>query len=178
MNAPFIPPPALTTNRDTAPAFWMVDILWIPLLEGKDTGGAFSVIEQWMRGGSGAFVPHVHSIDEWFFVIEGEMTTTVSGETSVAKAGDSLWIPRGTVHSFKVTSDVAHVLNGYTPAGFEQVIKGLAKPAERRELPPPTDEKPDPEIVAKIFNNYWTVQADAPWAQPPPAMRSPFPLTP
>jgi hypothetical protein len=51
-----------------------------------------------------------------------------------------LWIPRGTVHRFfKVTSPLCRALNGYTPAGFEQVIIGLAKPAERRELPPPMD---------------------------------------
>jgi hypothetical protein len=30
-------------------------------------------------------------------------------------------------------SEVLHFLNSYTPAGFEQAVKGLAKPAERRE---------------------------------------------
>jgi hypothetical protein len=29
-------------------------------------------------------------------------------------------------------SDVCHVLDGYTPGGFEQVIKGLARPVAKR----------------------------------------------
>lgn len=31
---------------------------------------------------------------------------------------DLLWIPRDTVHSFNVTSDVGHLLNGYIPGAF------------------------------------------------------------
>jgi len=145
---------ALQTGRDTAPAYWMIDILWVPLVECQATGGMFSVIEQWMRKGSGAFVPHVHgTCDEWFYVLEGAMEMTVGPETKTAMAGDSVWIPRGVVHSFVVTSDVGHVLNGYTPGGFEQVIKGLATPASRRELPPSDFPPPDARTVERIFNN-------------------------
>jgi mannose-6-phosphate isomerase-like protein (cupin superfamily) len=92
-----------------------------------ETGGAFSVMEQWMRQGSGPPIPHIHPIDEWFYVMEGEMTVELGDQTIIGRAGDSLWIPRGTVHRFKVTSPVCRALNGYTPAGFEQVIIGLAK---------------------------------------------------
>jgi mannose-6-phosphate isomerase-like protein (cupin superfamily) len=127
------------SGRDTAPAYWMYNILWVPLIEGHQTRGSFSVIEQWMRKDSGALVPHVHNFcDEWFYMIDGTIEFTVSGEKLPAKAGENVWVARGTVHSFVVTSDVCHVLNGYTPGGFEQVIKHLAKPAERRELPPDT----------------------------------------
>ncbi len=122
----------------------MYNILWVPLIEGHQTGGSFSVIEQWMRKDSGALVPHVHNFcDEWFYMIDGTIEFTVSGEKLPAKAGENVWVARGTVHSFVVTSDVCHVLNGYTPGGFEQVIKHLAKPAERRELPPDTLPPPD-----------------------------------
>ena len=37
------------SGRDTAPAYWMYNILWVPLIEGHQTAGSFSVIEQWMR---------------------------------------------------------------------------------------------------------------------------------
>lgn len=168
---PIISPKGLRTNRETAPAYWMVDILWYVLVDGNDTGGAYSVMEQFMRKGSGAFVPHVHSVDEWFYVFEGEMDMTAGEDNFTAKDGDSIWIPRGTVHHFKVTSEVCHVLNGYTPGGFEQVLIGLAQPAERRELPPLDFPKPDQDTVYKIFNNYWTVQADASWARSQLAMQ-------
>jgi mannose-6-phosphate isomerase-like protein (cupin superfamily) len=43
-------------------------------------------------------------------------------EILAAKAGSFVWIPRGTVHAFKVESATVTVLNMYTPAGFEQAI--------------------------------------------------------
>ena len=159
--------PALLSSRRDAPAFWMLDLLWIPLLEVHQTGGLFSVTEQWMPKDSGAHTKHVHNVDEWFFVLDGTVDFELEGETSPGQDGDSLWIPRGTVHSFNVTSDVGHVLNGYTPGGFEQVIKGLARPAPRRELPPRT-QKPAPEDVVAaqfLFSNYWTARAEDPWAK-------------
>ncbi len=160
---PIIPTKGLRFNRETAPAFWMIDILWVLLVDGNDTNGAYSVIEQWMRKGSGPPVLHAHSIDEWFYVLDGELEMTVGDKTLTAGAGRSVYIPRGTAHKFVVTSDVCRALNGYAPAGFERVITGLAKPALRRELPPPMDP-PDEATVRKIFNNYWTAEVEDPWA--------------
>jgi hypothetical protein len=74
-------------------------------------------------------------------------------------------IPRNTVHAFKVTSkEVCHVLNYYTPAGFEQALVGCARPAARRELPPPGLDGPDSPQVVRFFHNYWCAPADLPWA--------------
>ena len=144
----------------------MYDILWVPLAEGHQTGGSFSVIEQWMRLNSGARVPHVHNFcDEWFYIIEGTVDFTVDGKIVSAKPGDSVWVARSVVHSFIVTSEVCHVLNGYTPGEFEQVIKHLAIPAEKRELPPKGMAPPDERTLRLIFNNYWTCEAGAGWEQ-------------
>jgi mannose-6-phosphate isomerase-like protein (cupin superfamily) len=42
---------------------------------------------------------HTHNGDQWEAVIEGEITFTVRGqEPRVLKAGESVYIPRGTVH--------------------------------------------------------------------------------
>ena len=42
---------------------------------------------------------HTHSGDQWEAVIEGEITFTVRGqEPRVLKAGEFVYIPRGTVH--------------------------------------------------------------------------------
>ena len=155
-----------SASRNTAPAYWMYNILWVPLIEGHHSGGSYSVIEQWMRKGSGALVPHVHNFcDEWFYVMEGALEFAVDGKKIASKSGDSLWVPRGTVHSFVVTTDICHVLNGYTPGGFEQVIKHLAVPAKTRELPPADLPPPDERTLRLIFNNYWTCEAGAGWEQ-------------
>jgi quercetin dioxygenase-like cupin family protein len=42
---------------------------------------------------------HTHNGDQWEVVLEGEITFTVKGqEPRVLKAGDSVYIPRGTIH--------------------------------------------------------------------------------
>lgn len=158
-NAP--PLPVTFLSHETAPAYWLIDIVWFVLADGEATGGAYSVMEQWMRRGSGPPVLHVHSIDGWFYVLDGEMEMTVGGTTANAKGGDSVYIPHGTPHRFRVTSEVCRALNGYAPAGFERVIVGSAKPADRRELPPPM-YPPDAATVGKIFNNYRTSEAAEP----------------
>jgi quercetin dioxygenase-like cupin family protein len=42
---------------------------------------------------------HTHNGDQWEVVIDGEITYTVKGQPpQVLKAGDSVYIPRGTIH--------------------------------------------------------------------------------
>jgi quercetin dioxygenase-like cupin family protein len=50
-----------------------------------------------MAGGATPF--HRHTGDQWEMVQEGEITYTVRGEVpKLLKAGDAVYIPRGTVH--------------------------------------------------------------------------------
>ena len=54
---------------------------------------------------------HVHhNEDEWFYVIEGELTLWVGGETIVAPAGSFVYGPRDVPHTFLVTSTEARFL--------------------------------------------------------------------
>jgi quercetin dioxygenase-like cupin family protein len=49
---------------------------------------------------------HTHNGDQWEVVLEGEITFTVKGEAPrVLKAGDFVYIPRGTVHRNENKSD-------------------------------------------------------------------------
>jgi hypothetical protein len=98
------------------------------------------------------------------------LPTGVQRRRSFANKVDDRPVPRGTDHRFAVTSPICRALNGYTPAGFEQVIIGLARPAEKRELPPPMEGPPDQTMVDKLFNNYWSAGAADHWARFFPAM--------
>jgi mannose-6-phosphate isomerase-like protein (cupin superfamily) len=156
--------PFLSTPMDS-PAYWLLDILWVVHATGEQTHGRYSMIEQWMPDDAFA-PPHVHPhADETFWVLEGEMTAEVGGKTLVLGPGSLGHVPRNHVHSFKVTGNqVCHILNYYTPAGFEQAIIGSARPAERREMPPRgMDPVGSPQVV-RYFNNYWVAPADVPWA--------------
>ncbi len=50
-------------GRDGSPDYGFVDILWIVHATAGQTGGRFSVIEQFMPAGSGP-PPHVHAIED------------------------------------------------------------------------------------------------------------------
>jgi len=156
--------PFISTPQDS-PAYWLLDILWVVHATGEQTEGRYSLIEQRMPPSAFA-PPHVHPHeDESFWVMEGEMTVEVGGKTLVLGPGSLGHVPRNHVHSFKVTSEsVCHILNYYTPAGFEQAVIDSARPAERREMPPLGMDAPDSPQVVRYFNNYWVAQADLPWA--------------
>jgi hypothetical protein len=47
----------------------------------------------------------------------------------------------------------------------QQVIKHLALPAQRPELPPADLPPPDERTLRLIFNNYWTSEAGVGWEQ-------------
>ena len=129
----------------------MVDILWVVLAESATTNGGFSMIWQLCPKGSGPG-PHYHDQDEGFFVNDGQVTYVANGQQLVAKAGSFVWIPRGTVHGFRVDSETATLLNLYTPAGFEQTIIQGAVPAEAFTLPPQgLPMKPTREQMAKLM---------------------------
>ena len=116
-------------------AYWMVDILWVVLATGEQTGGEYSLMWQLCPKGSGPG-PHYHDQDEQFFIEDGEITYLANGEELEARSGSFVLVPRGTVHSFRVDSETATFLNSYTPAGFERTITELAEPARAREIPP------------------------------------------
>ena len=158
------PQPFLASNQ-TAPAYWMLDILWTILATGQQTGGRYSVLEQIMPGNA-APPPHVHPFSvEAFYLLDGEITYKVGDATLSAKTGSFVVVPRNTVHSFTVTSASAHVLNLYLPAGWEQVFPDLTRPAERRELPPPGQDDIHSANVTRFLNNYWGNIADVAYAR-------------
>ena len=65
---------------------------------------------------------HTHNGDQWEVVVEGEITFTVKGQPSkVLKAGEFVYIPRGTIHRNENKS------NAPTRA-IELLIKDKGKP--------------------------------------------------
>ena len=49
---------------------------------------------------------HTHNGDQWNLIQEGEVTFTIKGQQpQVLKAGDSVYVPRGTIHRNQNLSD-------------------------------------------------------------------------
>ena len=96
----------------------------------------YTVIEELCPKDSGP-PPHVHEWqDEAIYLIEGEITFRAGDQTIHAQAGSFVSIPRGTIHSFRVDSETARILNFYTPADLDRVIMMTGTPAQSRTLPP------------------------------------------
>lgn len=117
--------------------------------DGVDTGGRVLVTEQLVPHGGGSPLHVHHREDEWFYVLEGELTIWVGGETVVAGAGAFVFGPRGVPHTFVVSSERARFLLVTEPAGFEGFIRALAVAAAAPEIPPAPTAPPDMEPVLR-----------------------------
>jgi quercetin dioxygenase-like cupin family protein len=147
--------PAPTTDADTvslAPialssgegeALWFLGVLATIKSSSETTAGRVAVIEHLAPRVGGSPLHVHHNEDEWFYVIEGELTFWVGGQVIDAPAGSFVYGPRGIPHTFTVNSEEARFLLVTEPAGFEGFVRALAEPAERLEIPPAPSAPPD-----------------------------------
>lgn len=134
--------PALT-NAATAPAFWHERGLWTVLADGAATQGNYCLFEATLpQGTAGPAYLHAQS-DEVFYVLDGEIEFFLGDRTETAASQSLVFLPRGTVHSYRVTSTTAHVLNLHTPAGFERLVSTVGEPTDVRTLPGPSWTAPE-----------------------------------
>lgn len=134
--------------------FWSMGMLGSWLAESQDTDGSFALAEGVVPRGAEP-PPHTHTCeDEAFYILEGEMSVRVGGQTTEAKPGDLVYLPRGIEHSFELKTPTARALFLITPAGLEEAFKQLSEPAQGLTLPPPPEEPPDVEGMVAIFEAY------------------------
>ena len=128
---------------------WYSGNLLTFLATGEDTQGRFALIEIVGRKGN-VPPPHIHHReDETFYVLEGEMTFSVGGQTIKGTPGTLIFLPRNILHSFEIESEQGRVLVLLTPAGLEGYFKECSVPAPAMTLPPPA-EVPYSEIQKLI----------------------------
>lgn len=115
-----------------------------------DTENRFSVfISTNNRKGYGAPPLHVHySFDEFFCVLTGEFVFLLDGERVSAKAGDTIFIPRGVKHTFTCLNDQpSALLVAITPGqGSEQYFVEMGKAL--------TPQGPDMAVMAGVYKKY------------------------
>ena len=98
------------------------------LINSEESGGTSCTMEVISPPGDGAN-PHTHAdADEQFYVLNGDVTFRVGEETYHASPGDVIFIPRGTVHSFKAGAAPAKMLATFTPGGIENFFRAMGTP--------------------------------------------------
>ena len=150
--SPAVVPIAL--QPDEGEALWFLDFLVMVKASTETTDGRVAVIEHLAPRGAGSPL-HVHRREEeWFYVIEGEVTYWIDGQVTVAPAGSFVYGPRDVPHTFQVTSDQVRFLLVTEPAGFEAFVRTAGEPARSLTLPPPQSQPPDPAKLAAIAAEY------------------------
>lgn len=98
------------------------------LLDGKDTGGKFTMFFGGCPPGGGP-PPHYHlNEDEWFCVLEGTASFLANGKWTDVGPGGAVFLPRGTPHTFKNNTDKPLKMLGHTsPSGFETFFSRCAE---------------------------------------------------
>ena len=71
-------------------------------------------------------------------------------------------IARNTRHAFRVDSDTARFLNGYTPASMEAMVAELAKRTEQRTLPPDGPLPTGGQMPEELLTRYGLMWLDEP----------------
>jgi quercetin dioxygenase-like cupin family protein len=88
---------------------------------------------------------HIHrNEDEVFHVLEGDVRFLVGGQELRAGAGETLTVPRGTPHTYRVESQGARWLTVTVGQDFERFVRAFGRAAERDGLPDPSGP-PTPE---------------------------------
>jgi quercetin dioxygenase-like cupin family protein len=71
-------------------------------------GGRFSLMERTLPAGGRMPPPHRHiDCDEAYFVLDGDVSFVLEGETNVRSAGTWVFVPGGVGHTFGNRSDSA-----------------------------------------------------------------------
>jgi quercetin dioxygenase-like cupin family protein len=135
-------------------ALWFLGQLVTIKSSSESTAGRVGVTETLAPRGSGSPLHVHHNEDEWFYVIDGELTFWVGGQVITAPAGSFVYGPREVPHTFIVSSEQARFLLVVEPAGFESFVRALGQPAQELVIPPPATEPPDVAAMAALAAEY------------------------
>ena len=110
------------------------------LATSEQTGGAFSLFDNYTLPGAG-IPPHFHTQeDEAFWIVEGTYRFWVDGEDVELGPGGFVFLPRNTPHGYTNIGDgTGRMLIQTTPGGFDEFFAEVGEPIVEDEEPGPPD---------------------------------------
>jgi mannose-6-phosphate isomerase-like protein (cupin superfamily) len=135
-------------NQGEGDSYWVLGDLYTFKATGKQTNGTFTIIDQIIQPQSGP-PPHIHHReDEAFYVLDGQFAF-LSGDTQgVFEAGSFVYIPRGTLHTFRnIGQRPGRLLVTITPGGLEEFFYAIGTPA----TDPSTPLAFDPAVIDRLM---------------------------
>ncbi|PKA99188.1 Cupin domain-containing protein [Flavobacteriaceae bacterium MAR_2009_75] len=94
--------------------------------------------------------PHVHQeYKEAFLIVEGEMEFIINGKHETLKAGESLDVPPGTLHTFVNKGDVpCKFVSIHSPKGFFKFFKEFGVDKNEANA---FEKSVHPEIIQQVL---------------------------
>ena len=135
-------------------ALWFLGALVTIKASSEATAGRVTVTELLAPRGHGSPLHVRRDHDQWFYVLNGELTFWIDGEVIAAPAGSFVLSPRGIPFTFAVSSEQARFLLVIEPGTFEAFMRALAEPARELAIPAAATEPPDLERLAAIAAQY------------------------
>jgi len=147
----------IAINEDQGEHLSVVGDTYRIVISGKQTQGAYAVIDMLIPPGGGPG-PHAHAnIQEMFYVVSGEIDFKTEAGKYAAKQGSFVNIPQGgEVHCFKNNStQTAHMLCTVIPAGLDSFFEEIGTPVEAGAfLPVPVWNEEDLTRVRQLAEKY------------------------
>lgn len=148
-----------TGSETTGDLHWFDGFLMDVKLPATATEGRISICEQFHPVGYGTPV-HVHEReDQTLYVLAGGITAWLDpngdqGSTTecTLTTGDTVFLPRGVPHAFRVDAEGTRLLEINTPGGFEHFHIDAGEPATERRLP--DRQPPDIEKLMRVGAEY------------------------
>jgi quercetin dioxygenase-like cupin family protein len=130
-------------------SIWVVGDRYTIKCSGKDTNGAYALMEAIVPPGGGP-PPHIHSReDEAFFVLDGVLQFDADGRNFTASSGAWVTLARGSLHFFRNNgSKPARMLIVVTPAGLDEFFLEIGRESVENESDPVA---PTPAEIQKLL---------------------------
>ena len=155
----------MSTNHVPAPSpialqptegepLWFMGFLATIKASAEGTAGRVAVIHHIGPQDAGSPLHVHHRENEWFYVLDGELTLCVGGRVITAPAGSFVYAPRDVPHTFTISSERARFLLVVEPAGFEDFVRAVGEPAQQLTIPPAATEPPDTARLTALAAEY------------------------
>jgi len=136
-------------NSRDGRCFWGPGDYYTFLVTGAESGGSMFAMDCVIGVGGGP-PPHRHlAEDELFYVLSGSVGFTMDGDARLVGAGESVFVPRGTPHTYVNDGPAeARMIAIYTPAGMEGWFLEVCTPvSDTATSPPPVT----PELIERML---------------------------
>jgi mannose-6-phosphate isomerase-like protein (cupin superfamily) len=122
-------------ENEQAQAWWFLDTL---VVEHRNAPGMETVVLEMTLPVGSAPPLHIHeTLDDTWYILEGEMVVRCGDDVSTVGAGYWVSMPRGVPHTFVVVGDRdARILLVHDNTSFRDFILDLAVPAGAHVVPP------------------------------------------